>query len=192
MAWRMNNAFAPLNKELRIRFPNIVIYGIGDEDHRDEPSDHNPNQYGRVNAQDYMLRNGFDHADAVWLCSWLIQDSRTKYVIFNRRIWEDDGKGWRAYTRKNPHTDHVHHSLWDNADSKTQEWQLEKEEDMDAEDVWGYNTGTKEEPYSAGGRLKTVFVRTGDLQKQVGELKAQVATLSDDLKAVLAALKAQQ
>lgn len=180
-SWRMNKAFAPLNRALRKRYPNIVIYGIGDPAHQATKSDHNPNKYGRVNAEDYMLRNGFDHADAVWLCAWLIQDKRTKYVIFNRRIWEWDTQEWRPYGGKNPHTDHVHHSVHDSADNNDGEWQLEKKaevaEDMDAKDVWLYNTGTAEEPYQAVGRLRTIHTHSSALRTEVTQLGKEVAEI---------------
>lgn len=192
MAWRMNRAFSPLNTALRSRFPKITIYGIGDPAHQAKKSDHNPNAAGRVNAQDYMLRNGFDHADAVWLCSWLIQDKRTKNVIFNRRIWRSATGYWEAYTLDNPHTDHVHHSIHDSADDNSGAWQLEKKVEvapMDpAESVWLYNTGTKEAPYQAVGRLKVIFNRTGALTEEVATLRSEVAALSGKLDEVLTIL----
>lgn len=164
-AWRINNAFNPLNEQLEKKFPNIVIYSIGDTAHQAEPSDHNPNKYGRVNAEDFMLRNGFDHADAVWLCSWLIQDSRTKYVIFNRRIWESDTRKWTTYTGSNPHTDHVHLSINDSADWNVHAWKLESSELPTVDEVWNedVNNSGNGGPYSARGALYTAQLRTGKI-----------------------------
>lgn len=43
-----------------------------------------------------------------------------RYVIWKRRIWVADGKGWRPYKGVSPHTDHVHFSFsWDGALAKT-------------------------------------------------------------------------
>src|ERR1044071_7682581 len=102
MAWDLNNSFDPLNKYLRARYPGIVIYDIGDEHHK-PPSDHLPNVFGRVNAQDYMIGKNFRHADAVVLCSWLINDPRTRYVIYFGKIWTRTTGEWRTYTGSNPH-----------------------------------------------------------------------------------------
>lgn len=181
MAWRMNHAFTPLNRQLRKKFPKIVIYGIGDPAHQAKKSDHNPNRHGRVNAEDYMLRNGFDHPDAVWLCSWLILDKRTKNVIFNGRIWTSSTGHWAPYGGDNPHTDHVHHSIHDDADTNDGDWQLAKKvevtEEMNAADVWTYNTGTQEEPYQAVGRLKTIFSRTDAITKELALVRKENAEL---------------
>ena len=47
------------------------------------------------------------------------------YVIFDRRIWGayDASAGWRAYTGRNPHTDHMHISFsWAGARAQTSFW----------------------------------------------------------------------
>lgn len=38
---------------------------------------------------------------------------RVKYIIWQRRIWFPDGRGWKPYTGPNPHTNHVHISFYD-------------------------------------------------------------------------------
>ncbi len=46
------------------------------------------------------------------LMAWWTVNNATRFrisrVIFNRRIWKPDGRGWRTYTGVNPHTSHVH------------------------------------------------------------------------------------
>lgn len=83
---------------------------MGDAAHQARPSDHN-------------LGNAFDithdpgaGCDAGVLAEQAMTDPRTKYVIWNRRIWARTraGEGWRPYTGSNPHTHHVHVSI--NAD----------------------------------------------------------------------------
>lgn len=42
-----------------------------------------------------------------------------RHIIYDRRIWIADGKGWRPYS-KNPHTDHVHFGFsWAGANGAT-------------------------------------------------------------------------
>lgn len=109
---------------MRDLFPRIEIGTIGDARHRLEISDHNPNGYGRVNAADFMIgTGGFTQGYAVWLCAWLTQDSRTKYVIYNHRIW-NPRHGWNDYTGSDPHTGHVHLSVNDIACTNIAPWKL--------------------------------------------------------------------
>jgi hypothetical protein len=37
---------------------------------------------------------------------------RVKYIIWQRRIWFPDGRGWQPYSGPNPHTNHVHISFY--------------------------------------------------------------------------------
>lgn len=119
-SWYVNKGLAVLIALVKALFPGITVYTIGDASHSARKSDHNPNSAGRVNAADFMLRGPFKHAQAVWLCAWLILDPRTKYVIFNRRIWQDGH--WSDYGGDNPHTDHVHLSVFDSANGNTSPW----------------------------------------------------------------------
>src|SRR3954464_669971 len=95
--WHLNEGLVPLNEQIHEIFPGIVIGTIGDARHQNTTSGHNPNAAGRVNADDFMIgTGGFTSGYAVWLCAWLTQDSRTAYVIYNRRIWHAD-TGWQDY-----------------------------------------------------------------------------------------------
>lgn len=123
--WHLNGSLVACRGQLKQRYRGLVVYSIGDEDHQQRKSDHNPNKYHRVNANDYMLDKGsaFHHADALWVCKRLVTDARTKYVIYDRQIWE--AGEWRPYGGTNPHTDHVHHSVFDSAHTKREAWPLE-------------------------------------------------------------------
>lgn len=81
---------------------------IGDASHQARKSDHNPDYSagGIVRAID-IDKDGIN-VDAVIAAA--INDNRTAYVIYNRRIWTR-GVGWLPYTGSNPHTQHVHISL---------------------------------------------------------------------------------
>lgn len=187
--WYVNRGLVPCIESVRGKFPGIVIGTIGDEAHRKEKSDHNPNLYSRVNAADYMLgKGGFDHAAAERLCADLIKDPRTKYVIYNRRIWESDTRKWLKHTGSNPHTDHVHHSVHDWADVDRTEWNF----GMNADDVWEKQVPTSPKPKSAQGalaennnRIKWMYERMhADWSKMVNTvttLESKVASLESKI-----------
>jgi hypothetical protein len=90
---------------------------IGDERHQSRSSDHNPwvrdGGEGVVTAMDltHDPRGGFDSykfADMLKANA----DSRIKYIISNRRIWNPSvGDSWRPYHGANPHDHHVHISV---------------------------------------------------------------------------------
>lgn len=93
--------------------------GIGDADHANRNSDHNP-WYGPgiVTARDYTHdpRNGMD---CQRLADSLVasRDPRIKYIIWNRRILDSRSGNrpwqWVAYRGSNPHTQHLHLSVMD-------------------------------------------------------------------------------
>lgn len=142
--WHLNEGLAPLVDQLHAKYPGIVIGTIGDAKHRSEVSDHNPNAAGRVNAADPMIGPAFTEADALALIPFLIADPRTKYLIHDRRIWRDpDGhkaseSGWHDYDGDDPHTGHIHLSVWDSAHTIPKPWTLE--DDMTPEDLLGSDT----------------------------------------------------
>lgn len=123
MAWHVNEGLAVLIAQARAFWVGITIYTIGDASHSARTSDHNPNSAGRVNAADFMIRGPFSKAMAAFLASMLIKDRRTKYVIYNRRIWQDGS--WHAYSGSDPHTDHVHLSVFDSAHTNLSKWRIE-------------------------------------------------------------------
>lgn len=91
---------------------------MGDARHQKKPSDHN-------------LGNAFDithdprvgcHGDVIAAAA--LRDSRTKYVIWNRRIWNVSrgDTAWRRYTGDNPHTKHCHVSIRSGSRNDARPW----------------------------------------------------------------------
>lgn len=149
MAWRLAAALIQLRAEINNKFPNRRKDGdgtIGDDDHQNRSSDHNPwvmdGGMGVVTALD-LTHDPKSGMDSYWLAEKLLEsrDPRIKYIISNRKIasgsagpkpWE-----WRAYSGKNPHNHHIHISVksdkahYDNSDT----WN-KKEKDELGRDVY--------------------------------------------------------
>lgn len=85
---------------------------IGDPNHSNRISDHNPSG-GFVHAIDitHDPRGGMDiHAQARKIAAR--HDGRIKYIISNNMIAEaENGFRWRRYNGANPHTHHAHFSV---------------------------------------------------------------------------------
>jgi hypothetical protein len=127
MSWRVAKCLDQLLAEVNASAPNrskVSDGSIGDEDHQNSNSDHNPWCCGWVvTARDitHDPANGFDsYAYAEWQrqrCRGDIlldgeRETRVKYVISNRKICSPtDNWAWRNYTGSNPHDHHVHISV---------------------------------------------------------------------------------
>lgn len=90
---------------------------IGDSAHASRPSDHNPDARGIVHAFD-LTHDPAKGPDCGVLAEHLRQrhydgrETRVKYVIFNRRIWNPSlDRLWRPYKGANPHEKHMHVSI---------------------------------------------------------------------------------
>lgn len=94
--------------------------GIGDEDHANRSSDHNP--WWRLNGQHWVTARDFTHdpdggLDCRELAAALVRgrDQRVKYVIWNARIMSgSEGRDpweWRDYDGPNEHRHHLHLSV---------------------------------------------------------------------------------
>jgi hypothetical protein len=112
------------------RWPGVTVYTVGDDAHKQESSDHNnddtpgvvasqsdTDKIPEVRATDTMIGKNFTAADAenlfVMLTTRPENQARLAYVIYNRRIRShNDSPPWsgKAYTRTDPHTNHVHSS----------------------------------------------------------------------------------
>lgn len=118
---------------------------IGDTAHQNEVSDHNPDETGSVPIHDADHINevhaidvdnnlnvpGLSMEDVVQFLLARCRnggETRLRYIIYNRRIWEADN-GWRqrAYTGASAHTEHAHFSAsYDTArEASTASWHLE-------------------------------------------------------------------
>ena len=109
--WRLANSLTKLRNEINLAYPNRSKASdgtIGDSAHSSRTSQHNPNPAGVVTAMD-ITHDPAHGVDGQTLANQLIKDSRTWYVIFNRRIWQA-GK-WSIYKGTNPHDKHVHISV---------------------------------------------------------------------------------
>lgn len=134
MAWEE----LPASKTLFAEF-NTVAPGrdkasdgrIGDGEHSQNVSDHNPDETGNVGSQSDADRANEVHAADVdssgpWPAGWSMErfvqfilarcrsgaERRLRYIIFNRRIWSASN-GWReeSYSGANPHDKHAHFSF---------------------------------------------------------------------------------
>ena len=124
MDWHVNEGLAVCVAQMHHKYSGLIVGTIGDQTHQTEQSDHNPNQYGRVNAADFMIGGSFNADAAYALARVLPQDSRTNYVIYNHLIWSRAWGYWHPYTGSNPHTDHVHLSVLDGAYKNTSPWNI--------------------------------------------------------------------
>jgi hypothetical protein len=101
---------------------------MGDAAHQKTPSDHN-----HGNAFDITHDPAVGcHGDVIAAAA--LRDARTKYVIWNRRIWnlERGDRAWRSYTGRNPHTHHCHVSIRATARNDTRPWGWANGGDEDA------------------------------------------------------------
>jgi len=118
---------------------------IGDAAHRNEVSDHNPDETGRVPIHDadhlnevhaIDVDNNLRESDLSMekVVQFLLgrcrsgAEKRLRYVIYNRRIWSASS-GWaqKTYTGASPHTEHAHFSASyeTNLEASTASWHLE-------------------------------------------------------------------
>jgi hypothetical protein len=143
MAWRLARSLDVLRDEVRTLHPGTRVDTIGNEEHQDDASDHNPNPAGVVCAADFFPDRGLN------LARFAEQvrnpnHPAVKYVIFNRRIWSKsrNAEGWRDYDGDNPHTGHVHVSVGIGPDGRSTgpydnpaPWGLEDNMPLSNEDV---------------------------------------------------------
>ncbi len=128
MGWYVDGGLDVLNDQMRDHFPGITIWTIGDADHSNRESDHNPEDDGSVDASDYKVNKYFTHQEAEWFFNRLItiRDPRFAYAIFNGRIVSSTVQPWkiRKYNGSNQHKDHVHVSVNDKHENDRRVWKL--------------------------------------------------------------------
>ena len=127
MSWHLAPALDQLRAEVNALWPNRSKASdgtIGDAAHSSRTSDHNPNARRSVNAIDITASG----VDVQKLINAAKKHPSVRYIIFNRRIMNRDIGNFKArsYGGSNPHTKHVHISLYQSAtaENRTQSWGL--------------------------------------------------------------------
>lgn len=141
-----------LTDQIKAAHPGVVIYGIGDDEHKTRISDHNEDDTPGVQAAqsdadnipehraiDVMLGEHFSRADAENLVRDLVEDQenrpRLRYVIFDGTIWSAKNHFEPAdYTGDDKHEGHIHVSGQAANDADTSAWILILPDHAAAED----------------------------------------------------------
>ncbi len=168
MAWILVPSLISLRKEFNELAPgrdHESDGSIGDGEHSQNSSDHNPDETGKTPYEDADDRSEVHAIDVdadLRLTGWSMAkavaiivdrhqhglDDRLQNVIHNRRVWSRTW-GWtsREYTGKNPHDKHAHFSAryTTTAESDTRPWGLlarqEQENQEDGVSVEDAKTG---------------------------------------------------
>lgn len=124
MSWHLAPALVQLRAEVNARWPGRSKRSdgtIGDAAHSARRSDHNPNRRRSVNAID-ITASGIDTGALIAAAK---RHPSVRYIIHNRRIMNRDIGNFkpRPY-RGNPHTAHVHISIYQSraAEQRRQSW----------------------------------------------------------------------
>ncbi len=118
-AWREAKSLQTLEDELQKYYPGTTTWEIGDEDHQDSWSDHNPNGSDVVCAKDILGDAGLSLQKLV---NHLIANPHPnlRYVIFNRKIYQRKNNfAPEDYNGKNAHKTHVHVSVGNGPDGRS-------------------------------------------------------------------------
>lgn len=127
MSWYLAPSLDQLRSEVNARWPKRSKRSdgtIGDEAHSARKSDHNPNRRGSVNAIDITAKGISTGA----LIAAAKRHPSVRYIIYDRQIMNRDIDNFkpRAYRGANPHTKHVHISLYQrrSAEVDTRSWRI--------------------------------------------------------------------
>lgn len=93
----------------------------GDAAHAARKSDHNPDATGFAHAYDTDEDLTASLHTLMWLVRHLLSDDRTKYVIYEGRIYYPDGTS-KKYTGANAHEHHLHLSTKAGTHNDTRSW----------------------------------------------------------------------
>ena len=118
MAWRLAKSLIKLRDQINAVAPHrsrASDGSIGDAAHASRDSDHNPwikdgAGIGVVSAVD-ITNDPQGGMNVRTLADALISDPRTKYVIFDGRIWKARTGKWEPYRGLNKHRQHLHISV---------------------------------------------------------------------------------
>jgi len=112
-SWRLAEGLKKLRIQINERYPlrsKVSDGSVGDLQHQQRASDHNPNAAGVVTAID-ITKDDEHGPNLSLLAHALTTDPRTKYVIYEARIWKARTGEWSAYTGINAHRHHLHVSI---------------------------------------------------------------------------------
>lgn len=113
-SWRLAKGLIKLREQINERWPNrskISDGSVADARHLAAgTSDHIPNAQGVVTAID-VTKDETNGPNTLAITQALTQDSRVKYLIYNRRIWKARTGIWEPYHGENAHDHHWHLSI---------------------------------------------------------------------------------
>jgi hypothetical protein len=129
-----------LTNDMKVRWPGMTIYGVGDDDHRLHASDHNEDDTPGSRAEqsdadsvpehraiDCMVTAGFTKSEAAAFVYRLVADApsqrRLNYVIWQDGIWSRNS-GWNRRPYDGEFHSHVHVSGLASDDENTANWPI--------------------------------------------------------------------
>jgi putative peptidoglycan binding protein len=117
--WRLAKSLDVLRDEIETEYPGTTVWTIGDQNHQNGYSDHNPNGANVVCAIDVKGDGGLNLATFVLMLLTDIHPN-LRYVIYRRKIYErsNDFEA-RHYGGANPHDEHVHVSVGNGPDGRS-------------------------------------------------------------------------
>ena len=128
MAWRLARSLVTLRDQINKQWPKrskVSDGTIGDARHSARKSDHNPDKKRRVCAFD-ITNDPVNGPDLAKLIPLFLKDSRTKYVIFNRKIYNPSIRSGAArdYNGTNAHKQHLHLSVTQAGADDAKPWNI--------------------------------------------------------------------
>lgn len=118
--WRLAKSLIVLTSELEHAYPNTVVWDIGDKDHQDSWSDHNPSECcDVVCAVDVLDDTDIDLPKFV---AHLLANPHPnlRYVIYNGFIYQrKNGFKAEVYNGPNKHKTHAHVSTGNGPDGRS-------------------------------------------------------------------------
>lgn len=115
--WRLAKSLEGLRDEIKAKYPGTIIWTIGDERHRDDWSDHNPNVCcDVVCAADIKDNAGLELGEFV---GFLIENPHPnlRYVIYRDKIYHRDN-GFDPEDYNGAYHGHVHVSVGNGPDGR--------------------------------------------------------------------------
>lgn len=173
--WRLAKSIDTLKREVQSKYRGTTVWTIGDQDHQQGYSDHNPNSHDVVCAADFKGDGGMS---LPWFVNHLITHphENLRYVIHARKIYErSNGFAPRTYHGSNPHDTHVHVSVGNGPDQRS-------DYNYDSDKTWGIEhvstppTSPKPKPPTSGWTDKLMSdlpeLREGSTGKAVERAQA--------------------